>query len=328
MNPQDEFIHDAGDDRAWSESYYFNFYDPKEGVGMFTRMGLRPNEGWCDALHVVYLGGDHVAFTHSREDLHGVSDRLTVGGLTLKRVEPFKKWVVGYDGPAQDISDAAVLITRRRERPDGWFRPARLQMSVEFDALADPFYAAQGSHGHFEQTGAVRGAIALDGKTWNVNGWGVRDKSWGPRTWQSGGAGTTGSTRRPSAGPAPFVTWFSINWGADLALACSCVANSDGVLTGGGWVQANGKNQELRTVRVTRSTYKPGSILHTGMHLDATAADGTSYSIDGDVITVCPTKIPMPAGATFVNEGLARFTTGGRVGYGIAEYWHSVELSD
>jgi hypothetical protein len=41
----------------------------------------------------------------------------------------------------------------------------------------------------------------------------------------------------------------------------------------------------------------------------------------GKVLTVCPTKIPMPSGATFINEGLAQFTLDGKDGFGIAEYW-------
>ena len=57
----DEAMHPTGEDRAWSESYYFNFVDPKSGVGMFTRMGFRPGNGWADALHAVYLGGQRVA---------------------------------------------------------------------------------------------------------------------------------------------------------------------------------------------------------------------------------------------------------------------------
>ena len=35
-------------------------------VGMFTRMGFRPGNGWADALHAVYLGGSRVAFTYGR----------------------------------------------------------------------------------------------------------------------------------------------------------------------------------------------------------------------------------------------------------------------
>jgi hypothetical protein len=34
----------------------------------------------------------------------------------------------------------------------------------------------------------------------------------------------------------------------------------------------------------------------------------------------------MRNGATFVNEGVAEFTWGDRVGYGIAEVWHAVRL--
>jgi hypothetical protein len=39
---------------------------------------------------------------------------------------------------------------------------------------------------------------------------------------------------------------------------------------------------------------------------------------------VCPTKIPFAGGATFVNEGLGRFTLDGQEGTGIAEHWHNV----
>jgi len=53
---------------------------------------------------------------------------------------------------------------------------------------------------------------------------------------------------------------------------------------------------------------------------------GEQLHIDGRVLCVCPTKIAMPGGATFVNEGLAEFQWGERTGYGIAEHWHAVKL--
>src|SRR5690242_20272741 len=65
----DERMHPVGGDPAWSESYYFNFVDAESGLGMFTRMGFRPRNGWADALHVVYLGGERVAFTYGRRDI-------------------------------------------------------------------------------------------------------------------------------------------------------------------------------------------------------------------------------------------------------------------
>ena len=40
--------HPVEGDTAWSESYYFNCYDPDADVGFFTRVGVRPNEGTID----------------------------------------------------------------------------------------------------------------------------------------------------------------------------------------------------------------------------------------------------------------------------------------
>ena len=50
----------------------------------------------------------------------------------------------------------------------------------------------------------------------------------------------------------------------------------------------------------------------------------TPITVDGTVLSICPTKIPRRDGVTFVNEGLARFETEGRVGFGISEHWHAV----
>jgi hypothetical protein len=331
MNPLDERMHPVGTEPAWSESYYFNFVDPDRKIGMFTRMGFRPGDGWADGLHAVYLGGDRVAFTYGRRDieadLHRYDHDLSVGGLSLVCVVPFQNWEVRYQGPAQDIADAAILLERRKSRPYGWYRESTLDMSVDFNALSEPHYAANGARGHFEQTGSVRGNISLHRgshrETFAVTGFGVRDKSWGPRDWGagSGGAAVAGTAR--TAGPAPFVNWFSMNFGADVALGGAAVRQADGTMRGSGWFHAEGRNDELTDV-VIESTYRTGSIWHTGVHLTGRTGSGRRLDIRGKVLTVCPTKIPMRGGATFVNEGLAEFTLDGRTGYGIAEHWHAV----
>jgi len=70
-------------------------------------------------------------------------------------------------------------------------------MDIAFEALAGPHYAVGGAQGHFEQDRSLHGTIRLDDERWEVNGYGVRDKSWGPRTWQ----GPSGSAAK-AAGPA------------------------------------------------------------------------------------------------------------------------------
>ena len=39
-NPQDDFFHPVGDDPSWSESYYFYYFDPSQGIGGITLAGL------------------------------------------------------------------------------------------------------------------------------------------------------------------------------------------------------------------------------------------------------------------------------------------------
>ncbi len=323
-------MHGVGDDPAWSESYYFNFVDPTSKLGMFTRMGFRPGSGWADALHVVYLAGQRVAFTYGRRDISAPLTQyegdLNVGHLSLECVEPHVSWRIGYDGPAQDISDAEILLQRSKLRPTGWFTPANLQMELSFDCITAPHYAGQGERGHFEQSGRVSGTIQLDEQVWRVNGYGVRDKSWGPRDWGAGQRGQEPATAKSDT-PTPFVNWFSMNFGENAALGGSCFRTNSGTLRGAGWLQRGGESLNLEDVEIT-SNYKPNSIVHTDLVLTAKTETGEPLEIEGKVLSVCPTKIAMPNGATFVNEGLAEFRWGDQVGYGIAEHWHAVTKTD
>jgi hypothetical protein len=324
----DELMHPVGDHPAWSESYYFNFVDPSSKIGMFTRMGFRPGSGWADALHVIYLQGRRVAFTYGRRDierdLSQYDGDLAAGSLRLDCLEPHRLWQLTYQGPAQDVADAEVLLTRSKERPEGWFKPAELEMTVRFECLTPPQYAGKGEHGHFEQSGRVTGTIALGDERWEVSGYGVRDKSWGPRDWGVSAQGGEEKREKP-AGPAPFVNWFSMNFGPEAALGGSCFLGSDGVIRGQGWLQRGDEHLTLPEV-VIESEYKPDSIIHKAVTLKAKTESGEELLISGEVTSVCPTKIPMPGGAIFINEGLTEFSWGDKTGYGIAEHWHGVRL--
>ncbi len=317
-------MHPSGEDKAWSESYYFNLIDPDKKIGFFTRMGFRVNEGWADGLHVLFLGGDRLAFTYGRRELRPGDENLQVGGLGLECLNPFEHWMIRYKGPAQDIPDGSILLIRSKERPEGWNRPAELDMELNFQSQSEPYYDNSGARGHFEQTGIGSGKIRLNGESWTVMGYGVRDKSWGPRDWTPGMIPNRAGSQKGKDDPAPFVTWFSGNFGGDAAFGCSCFRQTDGSVRGAGWFQARGKNQPLRDI-IVESEYQHGSILHKAMRLTGITDDGKKRSITGQVLTVCPTKIAMPDGATFINEGITRFNIDGLEGYGIAEYWNSVQ---
>lgn len=329
-NPADELFHPVGDHAAWSESYYFNFVDPSTGLGAFTRMGFRPNDGWADALHAVYLPDGRVAFTYGRRtDLTpavvaglGPVDPQ-VANLTLRRGEAFTRWDIVYSGPSQLMSDPTVMNLATKDRPEGWCTDTPLEMEVAFEAITEPHYAVGGSQGHFEQTGRVHGTVRVGDESWEVHGFGVRDKSWGPRTWQA----PSGSAAK-KAGPAAvesgcFLNWFSMNFGDDLAMGGACGRTDDGFV-GKGWIQRGQRVIDLNDVRITTVFDPTNPLLHETVQLRAVDADGTAVLVDGTVLTICPTKIPRRDGVTFVQEGLARFEMDGRTGFGIAEHWHAV----
>jgi hypothetical protein len=332
-----ELMHPVGKESAWSESYYFNFVDPVTKLAMFTRVGFRPQDGWADALHVVYLEGQRIAFTYGRRniepDLSRYDGDLKAGDLTIACEQPFKKWQISYSGQAQDIPDGAILLERRKLRPEGWYAPATLDMQVQFECITEPHHsrsddAETSAFGHFEQSGRVSGVIKLGDQSWDVSGFGVRDKSWGPRDWGAGQRSASSESARvfsTSTEPAPFVNWFSMNFGDKAAMGGSGFRHQDGVIRGSGWIQRDGDSMQLNNIVITTG-YAPNSILHRVVTLEGEIEGGEAIRMTGRVLSVCPTKVPMPGGATFINEGLVEYTWGDSIGYGIAEHWHAVSM--
>src|SRR5712691_3467894 len=76
LDARHDFAHPVEGDTAWSESYYFNAYSPVADAGLFTRIGVRPNEGTIDV-------------------------GLDVGGIRYERIEPLTTWRLTADVDAQ-----------------------------------------------------------------------------------------------------------------------------------------------------------------------------------------------------------------------------------
>ena len=115
-----------------------------------------------------------------------------------------------------------------------------------------------------------------------------------------------------------------MNFGPDLALGGTCGRTSDGSFRGRGWIHRDGETLALEDATMTTEFDPTNPLLHRTVQLRGTDERGREIVVDGTVLTTCPTKIPRRDGVTFVNEGLARFETGGRTGFGISEHWHAV----
>ena len=57
LGPEHDLAHPVEGDSAWSESYYFNCYDPDADCGFYTRVGVRPNEGTIDVGLALWVPG-------------------------------------------------------------------------------------------------------------------------------------------------------------------------------------------------------------------------------------------------------------------------------
>ena len=110
LDASHDFAHEVEGDSAWSESYYFNAYDPVVDAGLFTRIGVRPNEGTMDVGLSVWLPGNRIANVRGvREQRVMTDDDLEVARRPLRAGR----------------ADAEVAAHGRRRRPGARARGRR-----------------------------------------------------------------------------------------------------------------------------------------------------------------------------------------------------------
>jgi hypothetical protein len=312
LDPRHDGMHPIEGDSAWSESYYFNAYDPDADTGLYTRIGIRPNEGTLDVLLAVWLPGHEIAFVReTREQTEMCESPLEVGGVRYECLEPGERWRLTARCPAQIYDQAS-----RQQRE------TRLALDLEFEALT-PLIGFDGQgrtrqgasaetgqatgKGHLEQSGRWSGWIEAEGvrHAFGDQARGNRDKSWGPRRW---------------GGPKMW-RWFSVNISDQTHFGGIRIGTDAGDLHRG-WVWKDGEHTSLAEWRVRTETRSDGVTQKTCF---VTAVDkrGREHELRADVLRVFPGGAR--AGETVVNEGLARWTYEGETGYGIAEYLHQFD---
>jgi hypothetical protein len=314
LDERHDFAHPVEADSAWSESYYFNAYDPVADAGFFTRIGVRPHEGTMDVGLSVWLPGTELALVRGIRPQHEMTDTdLAVGGVRYERVAPMREWRLTCEADA-------VVTDLAGARPS---RAARLALDVTFHALT-PAIGTDGQggagagvsaetartvgKGHLEQAGRWTGSITADGVRHALGAArGNRDKSWGPRRW---------------GGPRMW-RWFSINLGDDVHLGGIRIGTDAGDLHRG-WIWRDGEAASIRRWDV-RSALAPDGVTHTACDVVATDARGRRHELRAELLRIAPVAHQLGDRRTLLNEGLARWTYEGRVGHGIAEYLHQLD---
>jgi hypothetical protein len=329
LEPADEYMH-PGPEPTFNESMYFNVYDPGSRLGGFVRLGNRPNEGHAEMTVCLYLPDGRVAFMFQRPEITH-NERFDAGGASFRVERPFEELEVAYDGKVVMLDRPLEMADPRRAFTENPYDRASVRLT--YTGISTPFGGEpEESHerpgeefakGHYEQLVGATGTISVGDDTWTVDGRGLRDHSWGPRTWQ-----------------APwYYRWLTMNFGDGTGLMLSRIARPDGPGTRGGFVwdgealhlvrdvhlstDWTGEDRYHQTVRAEFSTARPGE-------------DGITRAVTGEVMNLIPLRNRRDGRVTRISEGMTRWTldhalgddADATVGYGLSEYLDQIVDGD
>jgi hypothetical protein len=164
------------------------------------------------------------------------------------------------------------------------------------------------ARGHYEQLVSASGSCRVGEQQWQLAGFGLRDHSWGPRTWQ-----------------APwYYRWLTANFGAEFGFMGSRIARRDGEGTRGGFVWDGARMIPVHDFRISTG-WEGQERYHRSIEAVLRAAgpggEPLEWTVTGRVLNLIPLRNRRDGLVTRISEGLTEWTLGdGRVGYGWSEY--------
>lgn len=317
LGPEDEYPHPADDAVNFNESVYVNGFDPRLKAGAWMRLGNRVNEGYAEQSVVAYLPDGRVACAFGRPAIT-TNDRFDAGGLTYTVNEPVTSVGMRYAGELLLLDDPMVLKDPRRmfataPRVDGEIElTTRAVVALHGGEPTAPEYERQMmygyefSRGHFNQHTAVTGSMRIAGESWELDAFGWRDHSWGPRYWQA----------------IWFYRLFIVTFGPDRALMLLRNTLQDGTTKRLGVVMVDGRYEDVTDLDVT--TEWSAEQDPVGVTIGVATAHRKAL-IRGRVLTLAPLRNRRTSGdevlVSRVAEAFTEFVwDDGRTGYGMSEY--------
>ena len=289
--PEDEFTHEPDPVPNYNESMYLNGFDLTQGLGAWFRLGNRVNEGYAEMSVCLYLPDGRVGFMFGRPKIE-TNDEMKAGGLEISVVTPFEHLTVSYDGKVVVLDEPEQMTNPREAFRDNPTVACRVRLDVHGVSPmygGKPQYAdgteievdAQNSFAkaHYEQHTRVTGTIELGsegdaaGEVWDMNGLGLRDKSWGPRYWQA----------------LSWYRWTPMIFDEGFALMLSIIGRPDGKEPRrGGMVLEGEEYHHLVDCRIDTDF---DDLYHqTAMRLWAKSETGKEYEVTGRVNALIPLR--------------------------------------
>ena len=315
LDVSDEYSHQASEESNFNESVYVNSWDINQKVGLWSRIGNRINEGHAEMSVCIYLPDGRVACQFQRPGITS-NDQHEAAGLKYKVVEPFKAVTMNYTGEVMILDDPQLLRT-----PGRMFKTApRAQCQFELsltglspmnggeptDPDAETMYGRDFSLGHFNQHARSVGHISVGDESWQIDGHGWRDHSWGPRFWTN----------------IYYYRLFIANFGDDRGLMMLKRIDRKGVTHRRGVLMFDGQYEQILDMDVFTEwdENKDPAGVRLGIRTDK-----RKVRMEGKILTVAPLRNHREVNGESLECRIAEAFTewtwdDGRPGIGITEY--------
>lgn len=320
LDPIDEYGHAPSEDSNFNESVYSSGWDPRARLGGWMRLGNRINEGHAELSVCMYLPDGRVACQFLRPEID-TNDKHSAGGLDYQVVEPFKAVNMHYHGELMVLDDPQLL-----RNPGKLFKTApRVDGEVIFNHTGvspmhggepmepelETMYGRDFSLGHFNQHIRTTGSLRVGDESWNIDGFGWRDHSWGPRYWTN----------------INFYRLFVANFGADRGFMVLKRTDRQNRVHRKGVLLFDGDYEEVIDIDVMTewTESKDPAAVTIGVRTEKRAV-----RIEGKIITMAPLSNRRQVGDEILSCRIAEGFTqwrwdDGREGLGITEYIEFLE---
>jgi hypothetical protein len=303
ITEQDELEHPASDDWLWRESLYFSFHDTSGRVGGMTTLGVRPNQDRVEGFSAIFLDAHQVLFYPTERRLEeGKAGLLSVPGIAYEMLTPLQKWRFEVSADFSEIDP--YQFAQGVQQPKITI-PACFDLT--FDALSPAyefppaFGLLAGAAQHYDQNGRVEGRVTLGGRTFDVDGFGFRDHSWGIRDLSK-----AGHIVALFAQLGPRLT-VNVIWGL-----------SEGQEIAIGYIFRDGENIPIDGIQVAVET-DPLSKLPTAAQAEIRLVDGQRFNLEAQITSIMPIILNQGEDQLHWYECLTHFSHGQQRGYGITE---------
>ena len=319
LRAEDEYPHPPSAEPHFNESVYVNAFDWKSGIGGWTRIGNRVNEGRAEVAVCLYLPDGRIACQFLRPAITN-NEHFDAAGLRYVVDTPLAAVTMTYRGELLLVDDPQLFRNPKKlftesARVDGEFAWRCVGISpvhggVPKDPADETMYGREFSLGHLYQHLAVSGEISIGGALHEFQGYGWRDHSWGPRHWQN----------------IRFHRLLTGVFDRDHAFVVLKVANTRASVRRYGMVLDAGQYDPVLDFDLLSDWSEQQEPRRHRLRIRTTRQ---TLEIDGEVTSVAPLRNRrVEAGrelAIQIAEGYTRWRCGSRTGFGMTEFGDRIE---